>query len=429
MVRPRYSILLGHVALLAVGLISPRPLAAQGAREGKGLGTLVVVSEGREWPWAAKILQEVHRLRRVPDADYRFVESGIPEEPPDEELKGYLKRIRSGRKLIFKMKLQPAIERLEAVIQELQAAVRKHGTTPGLLRRLMQAYSYIGAAYQLNADNTSAQRAFAAMIAISPRRGLSTKYFPEEVIEAFKRIKASLPKTGVLRVKTDRPVLVFVDGRLKGVAPVDIKGLAPGEHMVELRRLGMVRVTRLVTVDEQAGATLKTRIVEAPDQAELRKALVAANRELRRKSEPGPAVAALTKLLRVRHVVMFRASLDDGEASWVDVRERKYVKRVRRISAVPGTPAVKVIAEAMKSPSPALDLQAGSGVAGGACDAAGDCPGGSCVGGRCTYDTPIYKKWWFWTLIGLGVAAVAGGTAGLVLMPERPTIRISFGGQ
>lgn len=422
------STFLGLGIAAALLSISPRPLGAQ-ARESKGLGALVVVSEGREWPWAAKILEEVHRLRKVPDADYRFVESGIPEEPPEEELKGYLKRIRAGRKLIFKMQLPPAIERLESVIQELQSAVRKYGGTPGILRRLMQAYSYLGAAHQLNADSGSAQRAFATMIAIEPRRGLSTKYFPEEVIAAFNRIKKNLPTTGVLRVNADRPALVFIDGRLAGVAPLELKGIVPGEHVVELRRLGAVRVTRIVTVDEQSGATLKIRIVDAPEQAGLRKALKAANRELRRQQAPGPAMAALAKTLGVRHLVAVRANLDDGEASWLDAQERKFVKRVRRISAVPGTPAAKVIAEAMKNPSPAMDLQAGSGAGGGACEESGDCPGGSCVSGRCVSDVPIYKKWWFWTLIGLGVAAVAGGTAGLVLMPDRPTIRISLGGQ
>ncbi|MDY0001693.1 MAG: hypothetical protein RBU30_10390 [Polyangia bacterium] len=408
-------------------MTSPGPSRAKGA-EGKGLGALVVVSEGREWPWAAKILEEVHKLRKVPDADFRFVESGIPEDPPEEELEGYLKRIRAGRKLIFKMNLAPAIERLDSVIQDLQAALRKHGASPGILRRLMQAYSYLGAAHQLNADSGSAQRAFAAMIAIEPRRGLSTKYFSEEVIAAFQRIKKSLPKTGVLRVNTDRPAFVFLNGRLAGVAPVVLKGIAPGEHIVELRRLGAVRVSRIVTVDEQSGATLKARIVDSPDQVELRKTIKAVNRELRRRNEPGPAMAALAKTLGVRHVVAVRANLDDGETSWYDARERKFTKRVRRISAVPGSPAAKVIAEAMKNPSPALDLQAGSGGAGGACEDSGDCPGGACVSGRCVSDTPIYKKWWFWTLIGVGVAAVAGGTAGLVLMPERPTIRISLGG-
>lgn len=411
---------------LPLALLSPAPASAQPV---KATGAVVVVSSGRDWAMAAKVLEEVRRVKKIPKARFVFFESGMPAEPPPEELKAFLKRIRSGRKLIFKLKLAPAIERLESVSQELRAAIRKYGATPGLMRRLMQASSYLGAAHQLNADAASAKKAFAVMLAIDPGRGLSPKYFSPEVIQAFEQVRAGLSKAGVLRVQTDKPAFVFVDGWLRGVAPKEIKNLTPGDHVVELRRLGAVRVTRHVTVDEQSGATLRATLVEAPDRAELRKTLKAVDRELRRKGTPGPAMAALAKALGVRHVVACRASLDDGEASWYDAQSNAFVKRVRRLSAVPGTPAARVIAQAMRQPTPALDLQAGSGATGGRCDDSGDCPGGTCVSGRCVSETPIYKKWWFWTLIGLGVAAVAGGATGLALMPERPTIRITLGGR
>ncbi len=29
-------------------------------------------------------------------------------------------------------------------------------------------------------------------------------------------------------------------------------------------------------------------------------------------------------------------------------------------------------------------------------------------------DSPVYKKWWFWTLVGVGVAAAAGTTVGVI---------------
>lgn len=393
----------------------------------RGFGSLVVVAGDKEWAMAARILVEVNRVGGVPKARAVFVEAGFPQEPPPEELMGYLKRIRAGRKHIFQLNLPPAIKRLESVIAELHAAIRKHGGTPGLLRRLMQGYSYLGAAHQLNADTTASERAFATMLSIEPGRGLSPKFFSPEVIEAFNRIREGLTTSGALRIQTDHPALVLVNGRLMGIAPTVVKGLHVGDHVVEIRRLGMARVTRIVTVEGQAPTTITVRLSPNAEQAHLRKALENADRELRRSAEPGPAMAALAKALDVRHVVACRASLDDGEASWFDATGGKYVKRVRRLSAVPGSPAVAVIAKAMTVPSPAIDLQAGSASAGGACETSKDCPSGTCVSGRCVSDVPIYKKWWFWTLIGLGVAAVAGGTTGLVLAPERPVLRISLG--
>ena len=38
---------------------------------------------------------------------------------------------------------------------------------------------------------------------------------------------------------------------------------------------------------------------------------------------------------------------------------------------------------------------------------------------------PVYKKWWFWTAVGVGVVAVVGGvTAGVLLSPEDPTTEL-----
>ena len=54
-----------------------------------------------------------------------------------------------------------------------------------------------------------------------------------------------------------------------------------------------------------------------------------------------------------------------------------------------------------------------------------DCKGGDCIGGRCISSTPIYKTWWFWTAIGVGVTALGGGTYLLLKIKNRPAFEFT----
>jgi hypothetical protein len=351
------------------------------------------------------------------------VETAVPDEPNDE-LKALLKRIRKGRRLIGKMKLDQAVQALDDVTTDLRTLIEKHGGTPGLLRRFYQAYSYLGTAHQANADAASSAKAFRVCLSLDPKKRLSAKYFAEEVIQAYDELRKSTPATATLKVSADEPALVLVDGRLRGITPVVASDLIAGEHLVEVRRLGYRPTIKFVSVDAKLGARLDLTLAKTSDHDAVIERLKRVAAELRRASAPGKEVPALATALKASRLLLFRASLEDGEASLFDAPSANWVKRVRRISALPGQPPGKLIAEALKQQSPILDLQAGSAASGGACEENEDCPGGRCVAGRCVSETPIYKKWWFWVAIGLAAGAVAGGGAALGLMPQRPVIQI-----
>jgi hypothetical protein len=374
------------VAVALLLLVGGAPAQAQKKARKRGYGAVVVVSSGKAWKMAASVLEQGLRLN-------------------------------------------PAIRRLRRVIAKIKSLITKQGATPGLLRRYMQAYNYLGAAHQLGANTIAAEAAFRVVLSIDPDRTLKPKYFTAEVIAGFEKLKRTLRPRGILRVNTDKPTLVFVDGRLRGVAPAVIQGLHPGDHVVELRRLGYLRITRLVTVDAQTGGTLKARVVKDLGKAALRKQMAAVEKALRRSKHPVQAVARLAAMLKVRQLLLCRASLDDGEASLFDADAKKFIKRVRRISALPGTPPAASIASALKRATPVIDLQGGPAASGGACEDSDDCPDGYCLSGQCVSETPIYKKWWFWTLIGVAVGAVAAGGAILGTLPQRPTIQITVGGR
>jgi len=394
----------------------------------RGYGSIVVVSSGKSWKMAASVLEAVEKTPHGLTTRGILVERANPQEDIGF-LRALLKQIRKARRAIFKLRLKPAIRRLERVIAKIKPLVVKQGTLPGLLRRYMQAYNYLGAAYQLDGNTVGAEAAFRIVLSIDPDRKLKAKYFTAEVIANFEKLKASLRKGGTLRVNTDQPTLVFVDGRLRGVAPAVIQGLHPGEHIVELRRLGYLRITRFVTVDSQSGGTMKARVVKDLDRAALRQQMGVVEKALRQSKRPVAAVAKLAAMLKVNQIMLCRASLDDGEATLFDADSKKFIKRVRRIAALPGTPPAVNIASALARQTPVLDLQGGPASSGGSCEDSDDCTDGYCVSGRCVSETPVYKKWWFWTIIGVAVGAVAGGAALLGTMPQRPTIQITLGGR
>jgi len=416
------------VAVAVLMLIGAAPAQAQKKVRKRGYGAVVVVSSGKAWKMASGILEAVESDPHGMTTRRIGVERDNPQEDP-MFLRTLLGQIRKARRAIFKLRLKPAIRRLERVLSKIKSVILKDGVAPGLLRRYMQAYNYLGAAYQLDANNIAAEAAFRIVLSIDPERKLKAKFFTAEVIASFNRLKGILRKNGILRINTDKPSLVIVDGRLRGVAPMVVRGLHTGNHVVELRRLGYLRITRIVTVDPQTGGTLKARVVKDLGKTALRKQMSAVEKALRRSKRPVAAVAKLAAMLHVNQLMVCRASLDDGEASLFDADTKKFIKRVRRISALPGTPPAANIASALKQRSPVLDLQGGPAASGGSCEDNDDCTDGYCLSGRCVSETPIYKKWWFWTLIGVAVGAVAGGAAILGTMPQRPTIQITVGGR
>jgi hypothetical protein len=415
-------------AALVLSLASPVAAAPRPAKPAPLKWGVVVVSGGKEWPMAARILADLEGALKAMGARQVFYEDPWPEEPT-EQLRGLLKRIRKGRKLISKLQAQKAVEVLEGVVGDLRPLIVQRGGTPGLLKRYQQVHTYLGVAQQANADAAASVAAYTTAINLAPTRKLSEKYFSEEVIEGYEKLKQNLKATQILRVTTDEPAIVFVDGRVVGVSPLEVKGVTPGEHLVELRRRGFQRISRFVSVDVRLGGSLEVRLVKTSVHDDGQKVNQTVAAELRRGSRPGKALVALAAELKVNRLLVLRASLDDGEVSVLQADEGKFLKRVRRINALPGQPPGKIIAEALKQPTPVSDLQAGTstGGGGGSCEDNDDCPGGRCVDGRCVSETPVYKKWWFWVAIVVSAGAVAGGGAALGLMPRQPVINIRIG--
>jgi len=90
----------------------------------------------------------------------------------------------------------------------------------------------------------------------------------------------------------------------------------------------------------------------------------------------------------------------------------------------PGTPMSQaigqLIVECQKKHAAAL-RQARGGLAAGT-NLGG--PNGTTPGGKGPIPHPVYKRWWFWTAVGVGVAVLVGGLAGGLTRPDSKALSL-----
>lgn len=320
-------------------------------------------------------------------------------------------------------KYRTAIRALRLAIARLERLMLKYGPADLLIQKYVRAHYYLGAALLKNADPRASAAAFRTAAFYAPSGSPSSRHFDAESINAYKRAKRAMnASTGMLLVRTNASMRLFVDGRDRGLAPNTLRGLPQGRHYVVLFRLGYRRLAKFVDLTS-AGTTWKVRVGMDPAQADVRAWLPAVDRELRQRKMLGPVTERLARRFRTKQVILCRASVDEAEASWLDLQRHGFRKRVRRPSPVPGQPAFGRIASALFRHGTVMDL--GQNLAAG-CLADSDCPGGTCIAGKCIKQKPFYKKWWFWLAIGASVAAAAAAGAVVATMPDKPIVHVTY---
>ena len=382
---------------------------------------VVTVARNRTWTTAAKLAVQVEQalvargLVVIDPSVTRF-------DPTDLD---YLKFRKAGRIAVRRYKAgqyRGSVRALKVAIRLLERLMVRYGAVPLLVKKYVRAHYYLGASYLKLADAGLAAKAFREAAFFAPKGLPSSKRFASEVIDAYRRAKVLAGRrTGTVILRNRRPARMFLDGKAVGVAPTAIRDVPSGRHFLELYRVGHVPVRRFIDLDK-AGFIWAPSVMPAPNQKALRSLLVRAERELRQKKRPGPAIAALASKLAGSKFVFCRASVDESEASWYLADARRFKKRVRRPNPVPGQAPVSEILAALWRSKPVYEL--GQALA-AACLSDDDCPGGKCIAGKCVQERPFYKRWWFWVAVGAGVAAAATAGALVATMPEKPIVRIT----
>lgn len=223
------------------------------------------------------------------------------------------------------------------------------------------------------------------------------------------RSRALSGARGTLVVETEPAgAEVYIDGRSYGPSPITAEGLLVGQHYVTIKELGYEKL--IARADVRAGRPTQARfelqrnvraqLVVSPEaQAALRGEL----------GEPraGDAIRSLGNTLGTTQVIV--GVLRPAAGGQVHVQLYLYHVHTRLLQAQRNATLSIDEAGMERARQLALDLYEGVDMSGGI-EAP---PDALTLGGR----TPeLYEQWWFWTVIGTGVAAIIGAiVAGVVV--------------
>jgi hypothetical protein len=280
-------------------------------------------------------------------------------------------------------------KKARAVLTEAAELYREAVQTGGRTTEYVKCLHYLAAAALFDDDRKSAAAYFAEAHAFAPRQRPDDAVFSPDVFKAHEAAIKGVTSRGGLRIQSVPPAEVLINGRAVGATPLTAKRPA-GNHLVTLRRAGYETDLQWITVKAGSTANVEAKLAPLPRKKSYYQTLAGARGELATPN-PGPATAALIKMLAAASVVLVTYQNGTARAVWAQkgawsrghrgsVRpggERDFASRFSTAGGVVAGPAARV------HPPPVR-----------------------------TASTPFYKTWWFWTAVGV---AVAGGATGVIV--------------
>lgn len=316
-----------------------------------------------------------------------------------EEIRLGMLSARRGMVAFEELDLEQAGAELENGINSLLAYTDE--LDPEARRTLESAIFVSGATTLFEGQTQLAESIFVALLLLAPQYKPDAELYPSNVISRFTDLKARVEQrpTGGITVHTNPAGAdVYVDGNYRGASPIDIAGLADGQHVVVTRRLGYKSFGTLAPVTADRNASVDVDL-EPEEGAELARTLdVVVSRD------PKSAVELAQKLGVQRLLVLAfdrRISGSHVEGLWVDGEKGAVISRVPSTVVVEDPdPAASAILAAIDRAQAVPLVQA-------------EVAAPSEEGGAVT------DEWWFWALAGGVVAAAAVGATVLVMSEDR----------
>lgn len=259
----------------------------------------------------------------------------------------------------------------------------------------------------------------------SPRRPAKKRFSPQ-VQDLHTQVVSEPPPTGMVRVGSNPSgALLWFHGKLLGPARGTFR-LRAGLYLVRAYLPGHVIFQRWFRV--RAHQTRDLIIPLAKQDAPAESESMAQLREEARGEEPGATLNQIALDLGASQVVLLTSARGcTSKSCRITMRWAKEAKWSRQRSAVYSGNATLATAALLGKkpktgpvavgPSPGVITPIGP-LGSRSCELDSQCDiKERCVQGRCEAPTPVYQKWWFWTLIGIGVA---GATVGIVVPLTRP---------
>lgn len=383
--------------------VAPKPEPTKTAVNDAPLTSLLDLSPDE--PASREIAFDVARsLRRSTQVRYRDLDEVLNVGAEDTQIAS----VRSGDGLIKSGKTKLRDGQYDAAIEDFDAAVESYLTGYALLPDLTvlpRAIALEGVAQLLSGDEAKAATTFARSVQADLKYEQDFTEYPQKVQTAYDTARQAVlarPKIEY-EVRTTPPnARVYVNGVFQGLSPVWVKTRV-GEQFVTLSKHGSARKAKIFNLELQKDPPpLEEELPKARRQAAYESVIERLGEIFDGSVEPsdlteaqglcGATYAVALRATGTRDKMKVELALANLAGRQVVnrlTREIKWQKRDKELID-------KLVDELFRIPElPAAEVPAP-------------------IGGS----TPVYKTWWFWTVIG---AVVVGSATAVVLATRKST--------
>lgn len=341
------------------------------------------------------------------DLDVRLAE--FAQEMPFDQVELARTTLQNGRDALQNLEIDQAITQISDAVDQLVAVL------PYIKKQeLADAMMFLATAQHQKGNNRAVEQTLKRLLTWRTTYQLDTDLFPQALaapLEAARAEVAKLPQGQLKALSEPAGAQVFVDGEFAGVAPLLVSNLAVGEHYVTFKKLGYKRGLRVANVTPNVPVQVLGKVDRAEKYLLVEQAISRVGPKMG-ESPLNSVVDNLRETLFLDHTVFLKigkaGSLSTStnevavSAYLYDLRSRKLLNqktdKIRVTGGVPADGAMAALAEQVytgvnleqqlevpvEPPTPVVEKA-----------------------------TPLYKRWWFWTAIGViaagGAAAIAVG--------------------
>lgn len=340
------------------------------------------------------------------ELDVRLAE--FAQEMPFDQVELARTAYQNGREAFNKLELDSAIVTLSDAVDQLIAVL------PYIKKQeLADAMMALAVAQQQKGKNPAMQQTLRRLVTWRPTYQVDTEQFPAAIndpLEAARAYQAQQPQ-GQLKVLSEPTgAQVFVDGEFAGTAPLTVEHLTVGEHYVTFKKLGFKRGLRVANVIKDRPAQILGKLDRSEKFLLVEQAIGRVGPTMGQK-RLDKVVDNLRETLFLDHAIFVRMQRAASQSSGVedvnvhaylyDLRSRSLLsEKSERVRVQNGVPAEGVMALLADKLYDGVDYDSVE-------QKPDDAPLPVVV-----QQKPLYKRWWFWTAIGV---VVAGGASALAV--------------
>ena len=340
------------------------------------------------------------------DLDTRLAD--FAQEVPSDEIEAGRKQLADGAKALFDHELPAAAKQLRAAIDTLSKVLP-------YIKKQELAEAMVSYAVTLceNGDKRGCRAQFQRLLTWRSDQKYDTGRFPDHYLALFEEVRKELDKgkRGMIDIRSDPPAAeAFVDGKYVGVTPTTAEGLLVGDHFITIKKGGFRKSVQPAAVSGKVQGTVDFKLERSGKYLLVEEAMRAAEREMGHDTLDNE-LDNLKEVLFLDQAVFVRATrLAPGR-----VRVATYLydlRSHRRLATETHEMADGEVDKQLAAQASALYMNVKY-------DAELEAPKDEPLPLARQKRKPIYKKWWFWSVVGV-VAVGVGVTTGVLVVKYKP---------